>query len=162
MSASTLAAPAAAPLPTAATPPRSRAIWLIAPALVLLGVFLLLPYLNIVLMSLRPPAVGAPYGAGLTLGNYTRALTDGYLLGVLGDTLLLGRESSGVPEAVHAAADARLCIPLIAGARSLNMAQAAAMAQDKAHSTHREITMRPKFMAAVCRMLRHTASGSAP
>jgi tRNA (cytidine/uridine-2'-O-)-methyltransferase len=44
-----------------------------------------------------------------------------------GDTLLLGRESSGVPEAVHAAADARLCIPLIAGARSLNMAQAAAM-----------------------------------
>jgi tRNA (cytidine/uridine-2'-O-)-methyltransferase len=44
-----------------------------------------------------------------------------------GDTLLLGRESSGVPEAVHAAADARLCIPLIAGARSLNVAQAAAM-----------------------------------
>ena len=43
------------------------------------------------------------------------------------DTLLLGRESAGVPEAVHAAADARLCIPLIAGARSLNMAQAAAM-----------------------------------
>ncbi|PZQ53183.1 MAG: ABC transporter permease, partial [Variovorax paradoxus] len=55
MSASTLATPAAAPLPTAAAAaPRSRAIWLIAPALVLLGVFLLLPYLNIVLMSLRP------------------------------------------------------------------------------------------------------------
>ncbi|MDN4588892.1 ABC transporter permease [Xenophilus aerolatus] len=109
MSASTLAAPAAAPLPTAATPPPSRAIWLIAPALVLLGVFLLLPYLNIVLMSLRPPAVGAPYGAGMTLGNYTRALTDGYLLGVLGDTLLLGLTVTpiclllGYPVAFHLA-----------------------------------------------------------
>lgn len=43
------------------------------------------------------------------------------------DTLLLGRESAGVPQAVHDAADARLCIPLIAGVRSLNMALAAAM-----------------------------------
>ncbi len=37
---------------------------LIAPAAVLLGVFLLVPYLNIVLMSFRPPATGAPYGPG--------------------------------------------------------------------------------------------------
>lgn len=44
-----------------------------------------------------------------------------------GDTLLLGRESAGVPEAVHAAADARLVIPLCAGCRSLNVAQAGAM-----------------------------------
>lgn len=43
------------------------------------------------------------------------------------DTLLLGRESAGVPEAVHAAADARLLIPLVAGMRSLNVALAAAM-----------------------------------
>jgi tRNA (cytidine/uridine-2'-O-)-methyltransferase len=43
------------------------------------------------------------------------------------DTLLLGRESAGVPQAVHDAADARLCIPLRAGTRSLNVAQAAAM-----------------------------------
>lgn len=110
MNASTLAAPTALPAATAASPaPRSRAIWLIAPALVLLGVFLLLPYLNIVLMSLRPPAVGAPYGAGFTLGNYTRALTDGYLLGVLGDTLLLGLTVTpiclllGYPVAFHLA-----------------------------------------------------------
>jgi len=65
-------------------------LWLLAPALVLLGVFLLLPYLNIVLMSFRPPAVGAPYGEGLTLANYAHVLTDDYLLGVLADTLLLG------------------------------------------------------------------------
>lgn len=43
------------------------------------------------------------------------------------DTLLLGRESAGVPDAVHAVADARLRVPLAAGARSLNVAVAAAM-----------------------------------
>lgn len=39
-----------------------------------------------------------------------------------GDIILLGRESAGVPEAVHAAADARIAIPLQAGLRSLNIA----------------------------------------
>jgi tRNA (cytidine/uridine-2'-O-)-methyltransferase len=43
------------------------------------------------------------------------------------DTLLLGRESAGVPKAVHTYADARLLIPMAAGARSLNVALAAAM-----------------------------------
>jgi tRNA (cytidine/uridine-2'-O-)-methyltransferase len=43
------------------------------------------------------------------------------------DILLLGRESAGVPEAVHHAADARLKIPLRPGLRSLNVALAAAM-----------------------------------
>jgi len=43
------------------------------------------------------------------------------------DTLLLGRESAGVPDFVHEAASARLRIPLKAGLRSLNVAQAAAM-----------------------------------
>ncbi len=43
------------------------------------------------------------------------------------DTLLLGRESAGVPEAVHTAADARLRIPLQPGVRSLNVALAAAL-----------------------------------
>ena len=43
------------------------------------------------------------------------------------DTLLLGRESAGVPDAVHAAADARLRIPMRSGLRSLNVAVAAAM-----------------------------------
>jgi tRNA (cytidine/uridine-2'-O-)-methyltransferase len=44
-----------------------------------------------------------------------------------GDTLLVGRESAGVPEAVHAQVEARLLIPMRAGMRSLNVAQAAAM-----------------------------------
>jgi tRNA (cytidine/uridine-2'-O-)-methyltransferase len=44
-----------------------------------------------------------------------------------GDILLVGRESAGVPPEVHAAADLRLRIPLSPGARSLNVALAAAM-----------------------------------
>ena len=44
-----------------------------------------------------------------------------------GDVLLFGRESAGVPEEVHRAADARLVIPMRAGLRSLNVAVAAAM-----------------------------------
>jgi tRNA (cytidine/uridine-2'-O-)-methyltransferase len=48
------------------------------------------------------------------------------------DILLFGRESAGVPEDVHAAADARVTIPLQAGMRSLNVAMAVAMAAGEA------------------------------
>jgi tRNA (cytidine/uridine-2'-O-)-methyltransferase len=48
------------------------------------------------------------------------------------DILLFGRESAGVPEEVHAAADARLLIPLQPGLRSLNVAMAVAMAAGEA------------------------------
>jgi tRNA (cytidine/uridine-2'-O-)-methyltransferase len=48
------------------------------------------------------------------------------------DTLILGRESAGVTEGVREAADARIRIPLRAGLRSLNVAQAAAMALGEA------------------------------
>lgn len=44
-----------------------------------------------------------------------------------GDTLLLGRESAGVPSDIHAAADLRLRIPMRRGIRSINVALAAAM-----------------------------------
>ena len=43
------------------------------------------------------------------------------------DTLLVGRESAGVPENVHKAADARIIIPMHPGFRSLNVAMALAM-----------------------------------
>ena len=43
------------------------------------------------------------------------------------DILLVGRESAGVPDHVHAAADARIVVPMAEGARSLNVALAAAM-----------------------------------
>jgi len=48
------------------------------------------------------------------------------------DVLLFGRESAGVPEEVHAAADSRLVIPIAAGLRSLNIAMACAMALGEA------------------------------
>ena len=44
------------------------------------------------------------------------------------DTILLGRESAGVPEAVRRAASARVMIPLRRPARSLNVALAGAIA----------------------------------
>lgn len=44
-----------------------------------------------------------------------------------GDVILLGRESAGVPGAVHEQADARLKIPMHGNLRSLNIAVAAAM-----------------------------------
>ncbi len=43
------------------------------------------------------------------------------------DILLMGRESAGVPDDVHDAADARVLIPLSAGARSLNVTVTAAI-----------------------------------
>jgi tRNA (cytidine/uridine-2'-O-)-methyltransferase len=43
------------------------------------------------------------------------------------DVLVVGRESAGVPEDVHLAADARLVIPMASGLRSLNVAIAAAI-----------------------------------
>jgi tRNA (cytidine/uridine-2'-O-)-methyltransferase len=49
-----------------------------------------------------------------------------------GDTLLFGRESAGAPAEVHAAAQARLYIPLAQGMRSLNLVTAAAMALGEA------------------------------
>jgi tRNA (cytidine/uridine-2'-O-)-methyltransferase len=48
------------------------------------------------------------------------------------DILLFGRESAGVSQEVHDAADARLVIPMRSGLRSLNVAIAAAMAAGEA------------------------------
>lgn len=43
------------------------------------------------------------------------------------DIILVGRESAGVPDEVHQAADARIIVPMQAGTRSLNVAVTAAM-----------------------------------
>jgi tRNA (cytidine/uridine-2'-O-)-methyltransferase len=48
------------------------------------------------------------------------------------DVLLFGRESSGVPDHVHAAADIRLVVPMQPGLRSLNVAMTCAMAVGEA------------------------------
>ncbi len=44
-----------------------------------------------------------------------------------GDTIMVGRESAGVPQAVHDAADARIIIPMHSALRSLNVAISAAI-----------------------------------
>ena len=46
--------------------------------------------------------------------------------------LLFGRESAGVPDAVHKAADIRLRIPMREGLRSLNVAMAVALVAGEA------------------------------
>jgi len=48
------------------------------------------------------------------------------------DVLMLGSESAGAPPEVHVAAAARLRLPMRAGARSLNLALAAALALGEA------------------------------
>src|SRR5262249_16040729 len=74
----------------------------------------------------------ARVGARLIL--FTTRARRSYLAHVFrrGDVLLFGRETSGVPDKVHAAADARLVIPVREGLRSLNVAMAAAMAVGEA------------------------------
>jgi len=60
------------------------------------------------------------------------------------DTLLVGRESEGVPEVVHAAADARIRIPMVAGLRSLNVAMAAAIVLGEALRQTSLLPMEPE------------------
>ena len=72
--------------------------------------------------------------ADLRLVLFTTRATTSYLDHRFSDddALLFGRESAGVPDAVHAAADARLTIPMRQGLRSLNVAMACAMAVGEA------------------------------
>jgi tRNA (cytidine/uridine-2'-O-)-methyltransferase len=73
-------------------------------------------------------------GAGARLILFTTRARQSYLEHAFrrDDVLLFGRESSGAAEKVHAAADARLVIPMREGMRSLNVAMAAAMAVGEA------------------------------
>src|SRR5262245_64492924 len=70
--------------------PSGRRWLLIAPALALVVVFFLLPYLNLLLMSFFVPAKAHPYEPQLTLGNYAVALGDAFQWQVLARTLKLG------------------------------------------------------------------------
>lgn len=70
----------------------------------------------------------------LSLTLLTTAAERSYLDHAFGadQVLLFGRESAGVPEAVHKAADVRLRVPMRPGARSINIAMAAAMVAGEA------------------------------
>ena len=71
---------------------------------------------------------------GLKLALFTTAAERSYLDHAFqkDEVLMFGRESAGVPEAVHKAADARLRIPMREGLRSLNVAMAVALAAGEA------------------------------
>ena len=71
---------------------------------------------------------------GLRLVLFTTRAATSYLDHVYEprDILLFGRESSGVPESVHAAAEVRLKVPLRPAMRSLNVAMTCAMAAGEA------------------------------
>jgi tRNA (cytidine/uridine-2'-O-)-methyltransferase len=70
----------------------------------------------------------------LPLVLLTTAAERSYLEHAFSDdqVLLFGRESAGVPEAVHKAADVRLRVPMRPGMRSINVAMAAAMVAGEA------------------------------
>jgi tRNA (cytidine/uridine-2'-O-)-methyltransferase len=73
-------------------------------------------------------------GAALRLVLFTTRAAKNYLQHTFSrdEILLFGRESAGVPDMVHAAADERLLIPMQRGLRSINVAMAAAMALGEA------------------------------
>jgi tRNA (cytidine/uridine-2'-O-)-methyltransferase len=73
-------------------------------------------------------------GQGLRLVLLTTAAEATYLDHAFKDdqVVLFGRESAGVPEAVHKAADTRLRIPIAEGLRSLNVAMAVALVAGEA------------------------------
>ena len=70
--------------------PRTRGLMLLAPAALLIGLFLVLPYINIVVMSLREPAAGKPYGAGFSVASYAKFFADMYYIGAVLQTLWIG------------------------------------------------------------------------
>ncbi|MGC5781531.1 tRNA (cytidine(34)-2'-O)-methyltransferase [Methylobacterium sp. NFXW15] len=85
-------------------------------------------------------------GAGLRLVLATTAGAVPYTEFVFrpGDCVMVGRETAGVPEAVHAAADARVVVPMRSGMRSLNVAMAAAMILGEALRQTGDATVRPE------------------
>ncbi len=90
----------------------TRATWLlIAPAVGLLIAFLLIPYLNMIVMSFRTPSTSNVFAPGYTISNYLEILLDEdfYYLEILFDTLIFGIVTTaaclllGFPVAYHLA-----------------------------------------------------------
>ena len=73
-------------------PAGGRPAWLLAvPALVVVAALIVVPYVNIVVMSFRVPSTSKPYLPGFTVGNYAKALADPdfFYLELMADTLRL-------------------------------------------------------------------------
>lgn len=63
---------------------------LIAPAGLVLAVFMLVPYFNIIVTSFRVPGRGTPFAEGYTLANYARFFGDPFFLNQMLGTLGIG------------------------------------------------------------------------
>lgn len=61
--------------------------FLAAPAVTMITIFLIVPLMGMIDMSFRTSGVNTPYGEGHTLAQYGRFFSDGFYLGVLGQTL---------------------------------------------------------------------------
>ncbi len=109
--------PAERPLARTTAPGRASGLranatlLLIAPTVGLLVGFLVIPYLNMVVMSFRTPSTSQVFAPGYTFANYLKAIFDPdfYYLRVLRDTMALGVMTSaiclvlGYPVAYHLA-----------------------------------------------------------
>ncbi|WP_118133018.1 ABC transporter permease [Oceanicella sp. SM1341] len=84
-----------------------RRHFLILPAAALLFLFVMLPYVNVLVMSLRAPSDSTPYGEGFSAGGYVKLFSDPYYFEALGQTLWLGVLTAfvcfllGLPIALH-------------------------------------------------------------
>ena len=72
----------------AQTPLRHLPVWwMVMPAAVLLGGFLILPYASIVVMSFREASTSAVYGDGFTIAHYAQVMSDPFVWGIVWRTL---------------------------------------------------------------------------
>jgi len=87
----------------------NTALLLFLPTVIFLVLFLLVPYVNMLVMSFRTPSTSAVFAPGFTTDNYTKALTDLYYFGVLFKTVVFGMVTTaiclliGYPVAYHLA-----------------------------------------------------------
>lgn len=71
-------------------------LWLVAPAIGILVAFLLVPYLNIIVMSFRAPSETTPYGEGFSVASYQRFFTEAYYIETMVNTLWIGVVTTAV------------------------------------------------------------------
>jgi putative spermidine/putrescine transport system permease protein len=73
---------------------------LVLPTLVFLACFLVAPYVDMLVMSFRNPSTTSVFAPGFTIGNYGKALTDPFYLGILAKTIAFGVATTAICAAI--------------------------------------------------------------